>query len=96
MNGQLIKKIGSQGQQKSFLIALKLSQMNLLKKLTGKTPILLLDDIFDKLDDSRVHQLVKLVNKEHFGQIFITDTHKERTENVVKNITEESKIFEIK
>ena len=95
MNGQLIKKIGSQGQQKSFLIALKLSQMNLLKKLTGKTPILLLDDIFDKLDDSRVHQLVKLVNKEHFGQIFITDTHKERTENVVKNITEESKIFEI-
>ena len=96
MNGQLIKKIGSQGQQKSFLIALKLSQMNLLKKLTGKTPILLLDDIFDKLDDSRVHQLVKLVNKEHFGQIFITDTHKERTENVVKNITEESKIFELK
>lgn len=95
MNGQAIKKVGSQGQQKSFLIALKLSQMNLLKKRTGKTPILLLDDIFDKLDDLRVHQLIDLVNQEHFGQIFITDTHKQRTENVVKQITEESKIFEL-
>lgn len=95
MNGHSIKKIGSQGQQKSFLIALKLAQMNIIKKLTNKTPILLLDDIFDKLDDLRVAQLIELVNQEHFGQIFITDTHKERTENVVKNITEESKIFEI-
>lgn len=95
MNGKPLKKIGSQGQQKSFLIALKLSQMNRVKELTGKTPILLLDDIFDKLDDSRVSQLIKLVNKENFGQIFITDTHKERTENVVKRINEESKIFEI-
>lgn len=95
MNGQSIKKIGSQGQQKSFLIALKLAQMNLIKKLTGKTPILLLDDIFDKLDDLRVAQLIDLVNQEHFGQIFITDTHKERTEKVVKNITEQSKIFEL-
>lgn len=95
MNGQSIKKIGSQGQQKSFLIALKLAQMNLIKKLTSKTPVLLLDDIFDKLDDLRVAQLVELVNQEHFGQIFITDTHKDRTEKVVKNITEERKIFEI-
>lgn len=95
MNGQSIKKIGSQGQQKTFLIALKLSQMNLIKKLTKKTPILLLDDIFDKLDDIRVSQLIELVNQEHFGQIFITDTHKERTENVVKKITEQSKIFEL-
>ncbi|MDO4764025.1 MAG: DNA replication/repair protein RecF [Flavobacteriaceae bacterium] len=95
MNGQSIKKIGSQGQQKTFLIALKLAQLNIIKKLTGKTPILLLDDIFDKLDDLRVAQLIELVNQEHFGQIFITDTHKERTENVVKNITEESKIFEL-
>lgn len=95
MNGQSIKKIGSQGQQKTFLIALKLAQMNIIKKLTHKTPILLLDDIFDKLDDLRVAQLIELVNQEHFGQIFITDTHKERTENVVKKITEESKIFEI-
>ncbi|WP_234108601.1 DNA replication/repair protein RecF [Chryseobacterium sp. R2A-55] len=96
MNGNLLKKIGSQGQQKSFLVALKLSQMNRIKVITGKTPILLLDDIFDKLDDSRVSQLIELVNRENFGQIFITDTHKERTANLVKKINEESKIFEIK
>ncbi len=95
MNGNSIKKIGSQGQQKSFLIALKLAQINRIKELTGKSPILLLDDIFDKLDDTRVSQLIELVNKEKFGQIFITDTHKERTENVVKRINEESRIFEI-
>lgn len=95
MNGNPIKRIGSQGQQKSFLIALKLAQINRIKELTGKSPILLLDDIFDKLDDTRVSQLIELVNKEKFGQIFITDTHKERTENVVKRISEESRIFEI-
>ncbi|HEX7870477.1 MAG TPA: DNA replication and repair protein RecF, partial [Chryseobacterium sp.] len=95
MDSVLIKKIGSQGQQKSFLISLKLAQMSLIKELTNKTPILLLDDIFDKLDDSRVAQLIKLVNQENFGQIFITDTHRERTENVVRRINEESVIFEI-
>ena len=95
MNGNSLKKIGSQGQQKSFLIALKLSQMNRIKELTGKTPVLLLDDIFDKLDDTRVSQLIELVNQEHFGQIFITDTNRERTEKVVKKINEESRIFEI-
>lgn len=95
MDSVLIKKIGSQGQQKSFLISLKLAQMSLIKELTGKTPILLLDDIFDKLDDTRVAQLIKLVNQENFGQIFITDTHRERTESVVKKINEESIIFEI-
>ena len=95
MNEISIKKVGSQGQQKSFLIALKLAQMVVMKELTGKTPILLLDDIFDKLDDSRVAQLIKLVNQEHFGQIFITDTNKERTENVVKKINDESRIFEL-
>jgi len=95
MDHMLIKKIGSQGQQKSFLISLKLAQMSLIKELTHKTPILLLDDIFDKLDDSRVSQLIELVNQENFGQIFITDTHKERTESVVKKINEESIIFEV-
>ena len=95
MNGISMKRTASQGQQKSFLIALKLSQMNRIKELTGKTPILLLDDIFDKLDDSRVSQLIELVNQEHFGQIFITDTSRERTENVVKRINEESKIFDL-
>lgn len=95
MNGRLIKKTGSQGQQKSFLVAMKLGQMNLIKNLTKKTPILLLDDIFDKLDDHRVAQLIKLVNRENFGQIFITDTHRERTETVVRGISEHSNIFEI-
>lgn len=95
MNGISMRKTASQGQQKSFLIALKLSQMNRIKELTGKTPILLLDDIFDKLDDSRVSQLIELVNQELFGQIFITDTSRERTENIVKRINEESKIFEL-
>ncbi|MBD3905369.1 DNA replication/repair protein RecF [Chryseobacterium sp. Ch-15] len=95
MDSILIKKIGSQGQQKSFLISLKLAQMSLIKELTNKTPILLLDDIFDKLDDTRVAQLIKLVNQESFGQIFITDTHRERTESVVKKINEESIIFEV-
>lgn len=95
MDSVLIKKTGSQGQQKSFLISLKLAQMSLVKELTNKTPILLLDDIFDKLDDHRVSQLIELVNQENFGQIFITDTHRERTESVVKKINEESIIFEI-
>ncbi len=95
MNGRLIKKTGSQGQQKSFLISLKLAQIKRIKELTGKNPILLLDDIFDKLDDDRVSQLIQLMNQENFGQMFITDTHRERTENVVKRINEKSKIFEI-
>ena len=95
MNGNLIKKFGSQGQQKSFLIALKLAQIKRIKEITNKNPILLLDDIFDKLDDNRVSQLIELVNEQNFGQIIITDTHKERTESVVKRINEESKIFEI-
>lgn len=95
MNENLIKKFGSQGQQKSFLIALKLAQIKRIKDITNKNPILLLDDIFDKLDDNRVSQLIELVNQQNFGQIFITDTHRERTESVVKRINEESKIFQI-
>ena len=95
MNGNLLKKFGSQGQQKSFLISLKLAQIKRIKELTGKNPVLLLDDIFDKLDDNRVSQLISLINQENFGQMFITDTHRERTESVVKRINEESKIFEI-
>lgn len=95
MNGNLLKKIGSQGQQKSFLIALKLAQIKRLVELTHKTPILLLDDIFDKLDSHRVSNLIALINREKFGQMFITDTDKERTEEIVKRIHEDSKIFEI-
>lgn len=88
-----IKKFGSQGQQKSFLIALKLAQFHFVADQAKTTPILLLDDIFDKLDEQRVAQLVSLVKNEKFGQIFISDTHVERTENVVKNSNQSYKIF---
>lgn len=90
-----VKKFGSQGQQKSYLIALKLAKLDAIKDMLGITPLLLLDDIFDKLDESRVEQLIKLVNEERFGQIFITDTHPERTESIVKKINSESKIFRL-
>jgi len=92
MNGFPIKKFGSQGQQKSFLIALKLAQFDFVKQLTKISPILLLDDIFDKLDDNRVSRLIELVNDDNFGQIFITDTHTERTESFVKTVNEHYKI----
>ncbi len=88
-----IKKFGSQGQQKSFLVALKLAQFHFIKAQAKTTPILLLDDIFDKLDEARVSQIVSLVNNDNFGQIFISDTHAERTENVVKNSNQSYKIF---
>ncbi|UNY98819.1 DNA replication/repair protein RecF [Zhouia spongiae] len=90
-----IKKFGSQGQQKSFLIALKLAQFDFIKEQARVTPILLLDDIFDKLDEERVGQIVKLVENDHFGQIFISDTHAERTEDVVKETHQSYKIFRL-
>ena len=89
-----IKKYGSQGQQKTFLIAMKLAQFDYLSKLDSK-PILLLDDIFDKLDDTRVKQIINLVNEEKFNQIFISDTNKNRSENIIKNVNKSYKIFEI-
>ncbi|ADY28096.1 DNA replication and repair protein RecF [Cellulophaga lytica] len=95
INNYPVKKFGSQGQQKSFLIALKLAQFNFIKAQAKTTPILLLDDIFDKLDENRVAQIVSLVDDDNFGQIFISDTHADRTENVVKNIHQSYKIFKI-
>ena len=90
-----IKKFGSQGQQKSFLIALKLAQFDFIKQQSGFNPILLLDDIFDKLDEYRVTQIIKLVDAEDFGQIFISDTHSDRTENVVKSVHQTYKLFNL-
>jgi len=90
-----IKKFGSQGQQKSFLVALKLAQFDFIKSHSGVNPILLLDDIFDKLDENRVAQLIKLVDNENFGQLFISDTHADRTETVVKSIHQSYKIFKL-
>ena len=91
-----IKKFGSQGQQKSYLLALKLAQFFLIKEKKGIKPILLLDDIFDKIDESRVKALLRAVNDEQFGQIFITDTHPERMEEVLSGLSVSSTIFNIK
>jgi DNA replication and repair protein RecF len=78
MNRFSVKKFCSQGQQKSFLVVLKLAQYEYIKQIKGKKPLLLLDDVFDKLDQNRIAQLIALVADNHFGQVFITDTHKER------------------
>ena len=83
MENHPIKKIGSQGQQKSFLIALKLAQFEFIKEALGFKPILLLDDIFDKLDDHRILKLISFVNKNVFGQVFITDTHEKRCKAIL-------------
>jgi len=90
-----IKKFGSQGQQKSFLIALKFAQFQFMQEVSQTTPILLLDDIFDKLDEHRVAHIITLVNNENFGQIFVSDTHADRTEAVVKEIHQSYKIFKL-
>lgn len=83
LNERPVKKYGSQGQQKSFLLALKLSQFDYVVKQKNKKPILLLDDIFDKLDKSRIMQLLDLVGQEHFGQVFITDTDEQRVRHIL-------------
>jgi len=90
-----IKKFGSQGQQKSFLIALKFAQFEFIKKQCGEKPILLFDDIFDKLDATRVGKIVEMVNNDEFGQLFISDTHSERTENIVKSTHQSYSIFNL-
>jgi DNA replication and repair protein RecF len=93
IDGHPIKKFGSQGQQKSYLIALKLAQFDFIKTQCKVNPILLLDDIFDKLDEHRVEHIITLVHDENFGQLFISDTHKERTENVIKKVGQSYKMF---
>lgn len=95
IEGFPIKKFGSQGQQKSFLVALKLAQFDFIKQQSGVSPILLLDDIFDKLDENRVAQIIELVDNKNFGQLFISDTHAERTEDVVKQTHQSYKIFKL-
>ncbi|MCD9583167.1 DNA replication and repair protein RecF, partial [Tenacibaculum maritimum] len=95
IDGYPIKKFGSQGQQKSYLIALKLAQFEFIKKQSKVVPILLLDDIFDKLDEHRVSHIINLVNNDEFGQIFVTDTHFDRTENVLKQSNKKYQIFKL-
>ena len=93
--GQPVKKFGSQGQQKSFILALKLAEYEFFGNVRKLSPLLLLDDIFDKLDDSRVTALMELVSKEGFGQIFITDAHPERIKSVFNHIGMPLRVFEI-
>lgn len=95
IEGYPIKKFGSQGQQKSFLIALKLAQYDFMKTHLHTKPILLLDDVFDKLDGTRVGQIVKMVTQDDIGQLFISDTDAQRTENVVKASADTYKLIEL-
>lgn len=96
IGGMQLKKFGSQGQQKSFLIALKLAQYSYLQQFKGFKPLLLLDDIFDKLDDKRVKKLMEMVSHHDFGQIFITDTGRTRVESVFREIDVAVKMFDVK
>lgn len=95
LNGYAIRKEGSQGQNKSYLIALKLAQFHFLRSKGGETPLLLLDDIFDKLDSHRVEQIINLVSGERFGQIFITDVNREHIDDILECVDGEYKLFEV-
>ena len=94
MNGHPIRRYGSQGQQKSFLVALKFAQYEIMKKNYGFAPVLLLDDVFDKLDMSRISNLLQMVASNDFGQIFITDSNKVRMAGIVDGLTRDRAYFE--
>jgi DNA replication and repair protein RecF len=95
LDGYPLRKCGSQGQQKSFLIALKLAQFSIMRESYPFPPILLLDDVFDKLDSERVSNLLSIVSGEDFGQIFITDSNKVRLGNIVKELSAECAMFDV-
>ncbi|MFO7755757.1 MAG: DNA replication/repair protein RecF [Bacteroidales bacterium] len=90
-----IRSIGSQGQQKSYLVALKLAKFDYIRDKGRVKPVLLMDDVFDKFDEKRVEQIIKLVAENRFGQIFITDTHSERMQSVLSEINIDYKLFMI-
>jgi DNA replication and repair protein RecF len=95
ISGYPAKRFGSQGQQKSFVIAIKLAQFDYTRSIKGFKPILLLDDVFDKLDDLRVQQLISLVSENNFGQVFITDTSEDRIRKIFDAMEIDHKIFRI-
>ena len=96
LGGHPLKREGSQGQHKTFVISLKLAQFDFLKRTnTQTTPLLLLDDIFDKLDAERVEQIVRLVAGDDFGQIFITDTNREHLDSILSRSSHDYKIFHV-
>jgi DNA replication and repair protein RecF len=95
MNDHPVKSLGSQGQQKSYLVALKLAKFDYISRKSGISPILLLDDIFDKFDAERVEQIIRLVGNQKFGQIFITDTHQSRLHEILSSHDADYKLFRI-
>jgi DNA replication and repair protein RecF len=95
LNGQIFKTTASQGQRKSLLFALKLAEFELLKENKGFAPLLLLDDVFEKLDDNRMQQLLHWVCNENEGQVFITDTHKERLQEAFEKLDTAYQIIEL-
>lgn len=95
LNNYPIKKIGSQGQNKTYVVAMKLAQFDFLKKVGQQTPILLLDDIFDKLDSDRVEQIIHLVSKDSFGQIFITDTNRDHLDEILMSTHQDYHIYQV-
>ncbi|MBR0077875.1 MAG: DNA replication and repair protein RecF, partial [Bacteroidales bacterium] len=95
MDGRSVKRYSSQGQQKSFALALKLSQFDYIYNMKRLKPILLLDDIFDKLDESRISQLLNLVGNEHFGQVFLSDTDEDRIVRILNRHGISHKIFRV-
>ena len=95
LGGYPIKREGSQGQNKTYLIALKLAQFDFLRRLGSKVPILLLDDIFDRLDASRVEQIIRLVSGDTFGQIFITDVNRGHLDRIVSSATGDYKLYTV-
>lgn len=95
MEGFPVKSLGSQGQQKSYLVALKMAKFDYIKRKAGFAPVLLLDDIFDKFDSERVEQIIKLVGNHRFGQIFITDTHQDRLQDILFSHNIDFRLFKI-
>lgn len=95
LNESLIRRVGSQGQNKTYLIALKLAQFAFLAQRGNTTPILLLDDIFDKLDAARVAEIIKLVSKDSFGQIFITDTNRKYLDEILLAMNHDYALFRV-
>ncbi len=95
ISGYPLKKFGSQGQQKSYIIAIKLAQFDYTRNIKGFKPVLLFDDIFDKLDEKRVHQLIRLVSENSFGQVFISDTQRSRIERLFEEVKIDHRIFRI-
>jgi DNA replication and repair protein RecF len=95
LSGYPMKQQGSQGQQKTYLVALKMAQFDFLKEISKVSPLILLDDVFDKLDANRVTKIIRLVSEDHFGQIFITDTNLEHLQSILSGLTVDFRLFQV-